>query len=230
MGYNDIDLQEMLTENPEWKKVWFSDAIPQHTVYIDGFWIYKYEVTVAQYRRFCEESGRQMPRRPTWGWKDDHPIVRVTWSDAQAYAHWASCRLPTEAEWEKAARGTDGRRYPWGNNWNEKKLLRRPGTRGGNLCQTAPVNSFPENASPFGVLDMEGNVGEWCADWYSPTYYSISPYSNPQGPASGNSRVRRGGSWYDDNLAYFQVARRFSLHQVDGYQDIGFRCAVSLLE
>ena len=95
---------------------------PRRTVTLDAFWIYKNDVTVAQYRKFCQATGRQMPQTPTWGWKDDHPVVNVTWDDAKAYCDWAGAALPTEAQWEKAARGTDGRMYPWGNEWDAGKL------------------------------------------------------------------------------------------------------------
>jgi len=95
-----------------------SDEQPEHKVDLDGYWIYQTKVTVAQYRQFCQATGRSMPNAPSWGWKDDHPIVSVTWDDATAYAKWAGAALPTEAQWEKAARGTDGRIYPWGNEWD----------------------------------------------------------------------------------------------------------------
>jgi len=94
---------------------------PQREVYLDGYWIYKYEVRVAQYRKFCQHTGREMPSPPSWRWADDHPMVNVTWDDAAAYTRWAGGRLPTEAQWEKAARGTDGREYPWGDDWDASK-------------------------------------------------------------------------------------------------------------
>lgn len=100
---------------PEKFKAVFESQGPQHKVYLNGYWIYKYEVTVAQYREFCRATRRQMPDAPEWGWKDRNPMLNVTWNDADAYARWAACSLPTEAQWETAARGTDGRTYPWGN-------------------------------------------------------------------------------------------------------------------
>ncbi len=164
------------------------DEKPAHQVYLDGYWIYKNDVTVAQYRKFCEVTGRNMPEEPKWGWQDDHPIVNVTWYDAAAYALWAGVALPTEAEWEKAARGTDGREYPWGNEWDAAKCQF-------NKQATAPVGSYPAGISPYGCLDMAGNVWQWCADWYGADYYSHSPTQNPTGPETGRERVVHGGSW-----------------------------------
>lgn len=112
----------------------------QRKVYLDGYWMYKYEVTVAQYRKFCKATGRTMPNVPRWGWKDDHPMVNADPVLAEAYAKWAGCRLPTEAEWEKAARGTDGRRYPWGNKWDVRKCVNSVKDR---LQGTKPVGSCP---------------------------------------------------------------------------------------
>ena len=165
---------------------------PVHKVFLDSYQIGKYEVTVGQYRAFCEATGREMPAPPPWGWKDDHPMVKVTWTDADAYCKWAGGRLPTEAEWEKAARGTDGRAYPWGNKWDKNKCANGEL----RLHSTAPVGSYPKGVSPYGLMDMAGNVWEWCSDWYGETYYKRSPTRNPKGPGSGDYRVMRGGCWY----------------------------------
>ncbi len=196
------------------------DEKPQHKVYLDGYWIYKYEVTVAQYRKFCKATGWQEPLPPEWGWKDNHPIVNVSWDDATAYAQWAGVRLPTEAEWEKAARGTDGREYPWGNEWDASKCnARESGPR-----RTTAVGSYAGGASPYGIQDMAGNVWEWCADWYGENYYRSAPSKNPKGPGSGQYRVLRGGAWYSDH----NVAR--CAYRDDGVPAyaldyLGFRCA-----
>ena len=191
----------------------YDNEHPQHTVYVSEFWIDKTEVTNAQYRK-CVEAGTcrapttcdSLGGEPTYSdsSKADHPVVCVSWQDAKAYCEWAGKRLPTEAEWEKAARGTDGRKYPWGNNFDSSKV---------NFCdvnceydhkdsgaddgyrRTAPVGSYPEGASPYGALDMAGNVWEWCQDWYDADYYASSPQRDPQGPGSGTCRVVRGGSW-----------------------------------
>ena len=171
-----------------------SDEKPAHTVYMDTYEIGKYPVTVAQYRKFCTATGRAMPKAPDWGWKNNHPIVNVSWFDAEAYCKWAGGRLPTEAEWEKAAKGTDGRTYPWGDRWDKNKCA----NHALNLTSTAPVGSYPAGASPYGCMDMAGNVWEWCADRYDGYYYETSPSRNPKGSSSGNSRVLRGGGWDND--------------------------------
>ena len=139
------------------------DERPQRKVYLDGYWMYKTEVTVAQYRKFCEATNREMPEAPEWGWKEDHPVVNVSWHDAVDYAKWAGASLPTEAQWEKAARGTDGRVFPWGNEWDAGACANSVSW---SLKGTKPVGSCPAGASPYGCVDMAGNAWEWCADWY----------------------------------------------------------------
>ncbi len=194
-----------------------ADEKPQHKVFLDGFWIYKNDVTVAQYRKFCTATGREMADLPDWS-KDDHPVVKVSWDDAKAYACWAGVALPTEAEWEKAARGTDGREYPWGNEWGAAKCQF-------NQQATAPVGSFPAGASPYGCLDMAGNVWQWCADWYGTDYYSHSPTQNPTGPETGTARVLRSGSWNRDDAVDLRAASRHIRDDPtsrDNY--VGFRC------
>jgi formylglycine-generating enzyme required for sulfatase activity len=200
---------------------------PQHTVHLDSFLIYRDLVTVAQYREFCKATGREMPEAPDWGWVDDHPIVLVTWDDASAYAQWAGASLPTEAQWEKAARGTDGRTYPWGNNWENGRLHCSKGTWG-DARKTAPVGSCGSGASPYGVMDMAGNATQWCADYYESKYYRTSPSKNPTGPASGNGRVIRGGSWTSEASGTFHTARRTGSHPAIRFMGTGFRCVVKL--
>jgi len=191
MGSTDEDIAQLLKKNPELEAARFDDEKPQRKVYLDGYWMYKYEVTVAQYRKFCEATNRKMPDAPSWGWKDDHPMVKVTWTDASNYAKWAGMSLPTEAQWEKAARGTDGRIYPWGNKWEAYKCNNRES----GPKQTKPVGSYTSGASPYGCMDMAGNVWEWCLDWYGKDYYKSGPSRNPTGPTDGSSRVLRGGGW-----------------------------------
>jgi formylglycine-generating enzyme required for sulfatase activity len=201
---------------------WGSER-PQHTVYLDGYWIYKYEVTVKQYRAFCAATGHAFPTdTPSWGWQDTHPIMHVTWFDAQAYAAWAHAALPTEAQWEKAARGTDARMYPWGNDYDPNKLA-----QSGNSTGTQPVGSFPAGASPYGALDMAGNVWEWCADWFAPEYYADSPSRNPTGPESGAFRVLRGGSWHYLSDTSVRCAARNNNDPYGHWDGDGFRCAVA---
>ncbi len=200
----------------------------QHTVYVSEFWIDKTEVTNAQYRKCVEAGTCRAPTTCDWGdptysdsSKTDHPVVCVSWQDAKAYCEWAGKRLPTEAEWEKAARGTDGRKYPWGNSFDGNKL-NSSGTDDG-YQYTAPVGSYPEGASPYGVLDMAGNVWEWCQDWYDEDYYAISPQRDPQGPSSGSYRVVRGGSWgnYERGVRAADRDRLVPDYRADY---LGFRC------
>ena len=195
-----------------------SDEEPEHKVDLDGYWIYQTEVTVTQYRQFCQATSRSMPSTPSWGWKDDYPIVNVNWwDDATAYAKWAGAALPTEAQWEKAARGTGGLTYPWGNKWYASMCVC-------NEDSTAPVGSIPAGASPYGALDMVGNVWEWCADWYDEAYYSSSPAKNPTGPADGDYRVIRSGSWLNFAAPGFRCANRLRFSGM--CIDVGFRCVV----
>ena len=202
----------------------FADEHPQHTINLDAYYIYKNDVTVAQYRAFCTATKREMPKAPSWGWLDNHPMVNVTWDDANAYAKWAGAALPTEAQWEKAARGTDGRIFPWGNDWDATKCNNGVGGKGPG--KTSPVGSYPAGASPYGVMDMAGNVLQWCADWYEEDYYKKSPAKNPTGPDSGKYRVLRGGSWGDDGGELYRSANRIGNGGgiILWYDGIGFRC------
>lgn len=168
-------------------------------IYLDKYYIGKYEVTVGQYKKYCNDVGKTMPVQPEWNKRDNYPVVYVRWNDAKAYCDWAGLRLPTEAEWEKAARGTDGRKYPWGNKWNSSKCNSEE--QGDNYTNTSPVGSFPSGVSPYGAYDMFGNVWEWCNNWYGRDYYGSSPTSNPTGPSSGSSRVLRGGGWYNGGFS-----------------------------
>ena len=199
------------------------DERPQRKVYLDGYWMYKTEVTVAQYRKFCEATNREMPEAPEWGWKEDHPVVNVSWHDAVDYAKWAGASLPTEAQWEKAARGTDGRVFPWGNEWDAGACANSVSW---SLKGTKPVGSCPAGASPYGCVDMAGNAWEWCADWYDEAYYgNEAPSRNPPGPASGGYRVLRGGSWNCGDRGPFRCANRL-LYRPGRRDDFGgFRCS-----
>jgi len=201
------------------------DEKPRHAVNLDGYWFYRNLVTVAQYRNFCRATERQMPALPYWS-REDHPVVYVTWEEADAYAKWAGAALPTEAQWEKAARGTDGRIYPWGNDWDGAKCVNSVGENapGG----TKSVGSCPAGISPYGALDMAGNVWQWCADWYDPQYYLNSPSRNPTGPPAGATRVVRGGSWRGRYPTGFRAAYRnhdYSLYRINYFT--GFRCVIN---
>jgi len=196
-----------------------SDEKPQFRAYLQAYWIDKCEVTVAQYRRFCRATGRKMPVAPPWGWRDNDPVVKATWYDALAYAQWAGERLPTEAEWEKAARGTDGRTYPWGSMWDAGKCANRASSPGG----VKPVGRYPSGASPYGARDMAGNVGEWCEDWYKERAYQRYATGDLTPPASGSAFVLRGGTWFDDDPRSFRCADRYSLPDYL-FGSTGIRC------
>jgi formylglycine-generating enzyme required for sulfatase activity len=199
------------------------DERPAHTVYLDGYWIDQTEVTNGRYGR-CVAAGvcRPMARpRSDMAGLPDHPAQGVTWVEANAYCSWVGRRLPTEAEWEKAARGMDGRLYPWGNDVPESPLSNYDFLVG----DVVAVGSYPEAASPYGVLDMAGNVWEWTADWYGEDYYQESPRENPTGPESGVLRVLRGGSW-SNPAEVVRATNRF--WAFPGRNDFdGFRCAMT---
>ncbi len=204
-----------------------SDEHPQHKVWVDAFWIDRYEVTNAQYEKFMKATGHSVPEF----WNDDdfnkpeHPVVGVSWDDAVAYAQWAGKRLPTEAEWEKAARGgLVGKRYPWGDGISHYNA-NFEGTEGRDRWNgTSPVGSFPPNR--YGLYDMAGNAWEWCADWYGYNYYSSSPERNPKGPNIGKLRSLRGGGW-GYNPDHVRVASRRYCYGRPMYtvNHLGFRCA-----
>lgn len=230
MGTDQRDVTRLL----EWvkgydstaKASWFEDETPAHVVYIDSFYIDVHEVTNRQYKKFIEATGRSTPKY----WDDpryndpDQPVVGVSWEDADAYCRWAGKRLPTEAEWEKAARGgLTGKLFPWGDEPSHD-YANYIGTVGNDIWSgPAPVCSFPQNR--YGLYDMAGNVFEWCSDWYDPDYYKRSERNNPKGPASGTTKVVRGGAFgYPANS--LRVADRFGSYFPDGkYPMLGFRCA-----
>jgi formylglycine-generating enzyme required for sulfatase activity len=223
---------------------------PQRTIYIDAFEIGKYPVTNQEFKEFLVDGGYQKEKFWTpesWQWrKEDNilepafwhdrkwngsnlPVVGVSWYEANAYCRWLShktgeqYRLPTEAEWEKAARGTDGREYPWGNEFN--KNFCNSGELG--LGRTSPVGMFLEGKSPYECLDMAGNVWEWCLDWLDEEYYKKNPEKNPPGPSKGAGRVLRGGSWIA-GAANYRCAFRNAGPPANRSQGSGFRLVRSL--
>lgn len=225
------------------------DAKPQHQVYVEAFRIGKHEVSNEEYKQFTDATGHKVPYVETdwadpYNWnpvtraypagKARYPVVLVSWDDAKAYCHWAGKRLPTEAEWEKAARGTDGRRYPWGDGWDHTKANTFEGGRG----ETSPVGMYPEGASPYGALDIAGNVWEWTESKYEP--YPGNPYWTEM--FEKDRRVLRGGSWRETgkakgkinpdgpvSVSYGSVTTAFRCAAVpdDRLEDVGFRCAKS---
>jgi len=246
----------------------YLDEDPEHTVYVDAFWIDQTEVTYTQYLRCLEAGACRMTEsqvthcfefgncgfpenpddltgflKPELGegivYRDDEtidtglyikaenenrPVVDVSWQDALAYCEWVGGRLPTEAEWEKAARGTDGRIFPWGNTDLEVGMVNFDN----RISRSTEVGSYPNDSSPYGVLDMAGNVSEWVADYYAEDYYNQSPYENPAGPESSDYRVLRGGSWFDlaDGVRLSNRVR----NREQNYDLIyGFRCAGDLV-
>jgi eukaryotic-like serine/threonine-protein kinase len=226
MGSTEADINRILAQCSDCQRAWYEDELPQHTVYLDGFWIDKHPVTNAQYRRCVEQGACRAPGcwdNPDLSWPNQ-PVVCVNWSDAQAYAAWVGGRLPTEAEWEKAARGTDARIFPWGNRMPDCALANY--TFG---CVNHPTNvlNYPAGVSPYGISDMAGNVLEWVADWYGPAYYGRSPARNPTGPETGTGRVLRGGSFFKDEWAARCTSRREADPTKRAFER-GFRLAASV--
>jgi formylglycine-generating enzyme required for sulfatase activity len=205
----------------------FTDESPQRLVTLKSYYIDRTEVTLSQFRTFVDATGYRTTSQLkgdaiqyTWRAFDaadrqDHPVRWLSWEDANAYCLWAGKRLPTEAEWEKAARGTDGRIWPWGSNQDDGRVPHG---------DTVPVESYLEGASPYGVLGMAGNVWEWVSDWYQPTYYGVAPEADPAGPVQGVDRVLRGGGY--NNLWWALRAAHRHSGGVQGYAaDHGVRCA-----
>jgi len=197
---------------------------PVHTVRVTkGFWLAKCPVTVSQYRAFCEATGHKLwPENTRPG--DAYPVTTVTWHDAEAYCSFYGARLPTEAQWEYAARGPESRIWPWGNEWHGFKCCHIRNQSPDH--KLFPVGSFPADVSWCGALDMAGNVWQWCADWYAEDYYMTSPAADPEGPGEGAKRVHRGGSfWMDHNGC--QSFRRWPDVPLLTGEGLGFRCAIT---
>jgi formylglycine-generating enzyme required for sulfatase activity len=255
---------EFLMGSPE--KIGIENEHPQHSVYLDGFWIDQTEVTNSTFRDFVKQTGYKteaervgessviekgdefgnfvylIKNGANWSHPfgpesdieglDDHPVVHISWYDAQEYCTWAGKRLPTEAEWEKAARGVSGSTYPWGNDFPAGNLANYTATHfwdeptKDGYQFSAPVGTYPGGKSPYGAVDMAGNVWEWVLDRYDDNYYSKGENSNPTGPVEGTLRVVRGGSFYSK---YPILSSAYRERQVMTYSSIelGFRCAQS---
>lgn len=203
------------------------DEQPIHQVHLDAFYLDQFETTAGRYATFLKETQLAPPRH--WDevrlpQDDDRPVIGVTWFMAENYCHWAGKRLPTEAEWEKAARGSDGRTYPWGNEEPTAEHGNFGKRRWAGYDTLAPVGSFKAGLSPYGIADLAGNVWEWVADWYAADYYQTSPSKNPTGPAHGEAKSLRGGGWNYEGL----LARSADRNRDDptaGISSYGFRCA-----
>jgi len=198
---------------------------PAHEVYIDSFFIDKYEVSNDAYTKFIKETGAKKPKglnNPNFN-NPQQPVVGINWKEAFKFCNWQGKRLPTEAEWEKAARGKRPVKYPWGNlppdssslNYNEE------------INKTSPVGSYEKGKSDYGVYDLSGNVSEWVNDWHFPEYYLFSPKNNPQGPEKGQYKVIRGGSWRN-NAEDVSLVYRNATTPRNRSLAIGFRCVKSL--
>jgi formylglycine-generating enzyme required for sulfatase activity len=265
MGTSDAEIDRLLQDNSDWKREWFDEEKPVHTVYLDVYYIDAYEVTNAQYAKFLNEYGKNEDAKghqlididspsclienveniyKSKGGNEDHPVTHVSWYGAAAYAQFYGKRLPTEAEWEKAARGgLLGKMYPWGDsnldgkkanfadkntffNWSDKII-------DDGYTRTAPVGSYPPN--DYGLYDLAGNVNEWCADEYDEDYYSKSPRDNPEGPGTvitfnnddftniDTLRVLRGGGWIN-KANFLRCATRYNLEPKLTTNGVGFRC------
>ena len=218
---------------------WFKDEMPRHNVYVNKYWIDIYEVTNQKYLEFVKATGHRPALDSTcetkacwqgnlWNGKGfpdkirNQPVTQVNWYDADAYCKWRGKRLPTEAEWEKAARGPSGNMYPWGNSPPPGKATYRRKWRG--MSTMTNVGSYSSGVSIYGVHDMAGNAWEWVADWYDRNYYKKKISSNPKGPKDGKFKVVRGGSWVNYADTLHSAFRRWSRPRVL-FNDTGFRCA-----
>lgn len=212
---------------------------PAHKVKLDAYYINKYEVTYRQFKNFLKKSGY----KPVGNWNRfdspeflDHPVMNVTFLDADAYCRWAGLNLPSEAQWEMAARGTDGRKYPWGNNWDPNKC-NNPETNDPEILKkmnniqdkrgSLPPGSIASDISPYGIMDMAGNINEWCGDWYISSYYKKAPYYNPEGPDKSAERSIKGGAW-SLPPARCRASARWSGSVESDLDDYGFRCGLKI--
>ncbi|MBS0150657.1 MAG: SUMF1/EgtB/PvdO family nonheme iron enzyme [Nitrospira sp.] len=214
------------------------DEYPRHEVFLDPFLIDQFEVTNGRYIEFVKSTGHRVPQNPTHPtrnlWQDDtitesvaeRPVINVDWFDADAYCKWAGKRLPTEAEWEKAAKGTSDRRFPWGNveptakhlNYNQRWIGEKT---------LMPVGSYEAGKSPYGVYDVVGNVWEWVNDWYDARYYEKSPSKNPTGPQEGTKKVIRGAGWQNETPTV-RIFTRVDSDPTMRNESTGFRCAADV--
>jgi iron(II)-dependent oxidoreductase len=214
-----IPAGEFLMGSAETDRLSSPDERPQRRVHLSAYLIDKTEVTWRQFKRFATATGSKLPPEPLWGTLGDYAVGSILPHEARAYCEWAGGRLPTEAEWEKAARGEDGRIYSWGNDWDPDRCAAEEGAP----HRPEPVASFPGCVSPYGVLDLAGSVWEWTSDWYADSYAAQAP-RDPKGPSSGSMRVLRGGTW-NSWSALLRTANRFKNTLDWRNPQYGFRCA-----
>jgi len=220
---------------PKWARDGGVDERPNHEVDLDAFYMDKYEVTNGRYLEFIHATGHRPPKHRTDQTKNlwqgglmpesiaPLPVINVDWFDSQAYCEWAGKRLPTEAEWEKAAKGTDDRRFPWGDVEPTHKHLNFNQVWKGEKT-LVPVGIYEKGKSPYGVYDVAGNVWEWVADWYDPAYYQKSPRRNPKGPETGTHRVLRSSGWQVET-PMVRIFTRVKSDPLNRNHSTGFRCA-----
>ena len=206
-------------------EVYKNDDSPQHLVFLNAFWIDKVEVSNALYLKCiyaggCTQLASDNTRYKNWIYRD-HPLTYVTWQQAADYCQWAGRRLPTEAEWEKAGRGTDGRKYPWGNERPNPYLANFDESM---IHESVSVYRYPLGMSPYGALNMSGNVREWVSDWYDPRYYLTTPSTNPTGSDTGSERSLRSGSYNEDKIE-IEITFRYKHEPGSAGLSRGFRCA-----
>lgn len=234
MGLTDAQINDLVAMCAACTSGDFTAAKPVHPVYLRAFWIYRTEITNRMYAQCVRAGMCKLPAQTSSAtradyWDNplyaDYPVVYVDWFAADQYCRWAGGRLPTAAEWEKAARGVDGRLFPWGNSAPNASLANTKGVMG----DTTPVASYPQGESVYGVQDMAGNVWEWVADWHEPDYYHFSVYENPVGPETSRQgrRSGRGGSWFWA-AGYASSAHHDWWEPGNSDNGVGFRCAIEL--
>ena len=223
---------------PKWARDGGRDEYPNHEVELKAYYLDKYEVTNGRYLEFIEGTGHRPPKHATDATKNlwhgglmpesiaNLPVVNVDWFDAQTYCQWAGKRLPTEAEWEKGGKGTDDRRFPWGDVEPTHKHLNFNQTWRGEST-LVPVGIYEAGKSPYGLYDMAGNVWEWVADWYDMEYYGKSPRKNPSGPKHGTRRVLRSSGWQVET-PQVRVFTRVAADPLNRDHSTGFRCAADV--